>query len=101
MLQVPTIFFTSVYYERQENLEDPINDTGRRELHVKFTPKEYPLIMRAMREMRAKNPIIFKDIPEDDTELNATEFVMEDSEYDEDEMGEEEEEEGEEYEDVE
>ena len=101
MLQVPTIFFTSIYYEKQENLEDPINDTGRREFHVKFSPKEYPLIMRAMREMRLKNPTIFKDIPEDDNELNAMEFVMEESEYNEDETVEDEEEEDEDYEDVE
>ena len=102
MLQVPTIFFTSIYYEKLENLADPINDTGRREVHVKFSPKEYPLIMRAMREMRAKNPIIFKDIPEDDTELNSMEVVVEDSDYDEDETVEEEEyEEDEDEEDVE
>ena len=49
--------------------------------------------MRALREMRKKNPVIFKDIPEDDTELKAaTEFDPED-ETDEDEIGEEEEEE--------
>ena len=58
--------------------------------------------MRAMREMRAKNPIIFKDIPEDDNELNAMEYVMEEeSEYDEDEPLEDEEEEDADYEDVE
>ena len=71
-----------------------MNDSGRRELHVKFSPKEYPLIMRAMREMRAKNPIIFKDIPEDDSELKAAkEFIPEEDETDEDDVLEEEEEE--------
>ena len=109
LLQVPTIFFTSVYYEKKELLEDPVNDSGRRELHVRFTTKEYPLIMRAMREMRSKNPVIFKDIPEDDTELKAAKQYVTEDETDEDEMCEEEEEEyeyeeGEEeepYEDVE
>ena len=93
MLQIPTIFFTSIYYERKELLEDPENDSGRRELHVKFSPKEYPLIMCALREMRKKNPVIFKDIPEDDTELKAAEEYDPDDETDEDEIGEEEEEE--------
>ena len=94
MLQVPTIFFTSIYFEKKEVLADPVNDSGRRELHVKFSPKEYPIIMRAMREMRAKNPIIFKDIPEDDSELKpAKEFIQEEDETDEDDIGEEEEEE--------
>ena len=94
MLQVPTIFFTSIYYEKKEVLADPVNDSGRRELHVKFSPKEYPLIMRAMREMRAKNPIIFKDIPVDDTELKAAkEYIQEEDETDEDDILEEEEEE--------
>ena len=96
MLQIPTIFFTSIYYERKEVLEDPENDSGRREIHVKFSPKEYPLIMKAMREMRSKNPVIFKDIPEDESELKAKEYDPED-ETDEDDMGEEEEDE--EYED--
>ena len=93
LLQVPTIFFTSVYYEKKELLEDPVNDSGRRELHVRFTTKEYPLIMRAMREMRSKNPAIFKDIPEDDTELKAAKQYVPEDETDEDEMCEEEEEE--------
>ena len=49
-----------------------------------------------MREMRSKNPVIFKDIPEDESELKAKEYDPED-ETDEDDMGEEEEDE--EYED--
>ena len=97
MLQIPTIFFTSIYYERKELLEDPENDSGRREIHVKFSPKEYPLIMKAMREMRSKNPVIFKDIPEDDSELKAAKEYDPEDETDEDDMGEEEEDE--EYED--
>ena len=98
LLQIPTIFFTNVYYEKKEHLEDPDNDSGRRELHVKFSTKEYPLIMRAMREMRSKNPVIFKDIPEDDTELKAAKQYEPEDETDEDEMCEEEEEEEEEEE---
>ena len=90
---IPTILFTSVYYEKKENLEDPVNDDGRREVHVKFNTKEYPLIMRAMRELRAKNKEIFKNIPEDDHELKTTEFIEDDEE--------EEEEDDVEYEDVE
>ena len=54
--------------------------------------------MRAMREMRSKNPAIFKDIPEDDTDLKAAKQYVPEDETDE-EMCEEEEEE--EYEDEE
>ena len=49
--------------------------------------------MRAMREMRSKNPAIFKDIPEDDTELKAAKQYVPEDETDEDEVCEEEEEE--------
>ena len=91
--KVPTIFFTSVYYEKEENLADPLNDSGRRELHVKFTPKEYPLIMKAMREIKAKNLEIFKNIPDDAHELKTIEYEEEEDDEDYEEEAEEEEEE--------
>ena len=94
---IPTIFFTQVYYEKKENLLDPENDDGRREMHVKFNTKEYPLIMKAMRELRARNKEIFKNIPDDDHELTTTEFIDDD---DDEEEEEEEEEDDVEYEDV-
>ena len=82
--KVPTIFFTSVYYEKPENLADPLTDNGRREIHVKFSPKEYPLIMKAMREIKAKNMEIFKNIPDDDYDLETLHYEEEeedDEEY--------------------
>ena len=45
--------------------------------------------MRAMREMRSKNPAIFKDIPEDDTDLKAAKQYVPEDETDEDEVWEE------------
>ena len=90
---IPTIFFTQVWYEKKENLEDPENDDGRRENHVKFNTKEYPLIMKAMRELRSRNKEIFKNIPDDDHELKTTEFCESDEDDEEDEEEEEEEEE--------
>ena len=80
--KVPTIFFTSVYYEKVENLADPENDDGRREMHVKFSPKEYPLIMKALREIKAKNHDIFKSIPDDAHELQTIQYEEEDEEED-------------------
>ena len=57
-------------------------DDGRREIHAKFNVREYPLILRALREMKTKNYEIFKNIPDDEPELKTTGFVEDEDDED-------------------